>query len=143
MVCTRLPQPARPGARPARSGTVTAATSAVTRAGPPAAQRRHRDGHAGVNQRLLADLVLLLEACGLAVQLVNAGPGQEPARPAEDGQAGRDVAGPADRDGAAARLVRAAGGDPGAAGLHPGPHPAGPGADPAAGSGWKSCWKAR
>jgi len=38
------------------------------------------------------------------------------------------VAGPADRDGAAPALVRAAGRDPGAAGLHPGPRPAGPGA---------------
>src|SRR5689334_2576286 len=50
--------------------------------------------------------------------------------PARNRQSGRDVAGPIDRAGPAARLVRAAEGDPGPARLHPGPDPAGPGADP-------------
>ena len=100
------------------------------RAGPPAEAGRHRDRHARVDQRLLAYLVLRpggVRAGGAAGQR---GPGQEPARPAQNGQTGRDVAGPADRDGPAARLVRAAEGDPGPARLHPGPDPAGPGADP-------------
>src|SRR5262249_19535195 len=46
-------------------------------------------------------------------------PGQEPAGPAEDRQGGRAVDRAADRDGDAAVLVRAAAGDPGAAGVHP------------------------
>jgi hypothetical protein len=100
------------------------------RAGPPAAPGRNRDRHARVRQRLPADLVLRPgggRAGGAAGQRVS---GQEPARPAHDRQAGRDVAGPADRDGAAACLVRAARGVPGPARLHPGPDPAHPRAGP-------------
>jgi len=99
-------------------------------AGPPAAQGRHRAGDAGKYLRLLAYLVLRaggVRAGGAAGQR---GPGQEPARPAQNGQAGRAVAGPADRAGAAAGQLRAAQGDPGPARLHPGPDPADPGADP-------------
>jgi hypothetical protein len=99
-------------------------------AGPPAAARWHRDRHARKHERLLAYLVLRpgdVRAGGAAGQR---GPGQEPARPAGNGQTGRAVAGPADRDGAAAGQLRAAEADPGPARLHPGADPAGPGADP-------------
>src|SRR6266699_5040147 len=103
VVCLRTPDPARPGAAPV-----------------PGA-----DGHAGEHLGLLADLVLRAgdrRAGGAAGQPVA---GEEPQGAAEDGQAGRDVAGPADPAGAAAAVVRAAGRDPAGAGLHPGP--AGPG----------------
>ena len=122
------PVPAR---RPAQHGVDgQGADGRDPRAGPPAEEGRDRDRDAGKYLGLLADLVLRaggVRAGGAAGQR---GPGQEPARPAENGQAGRAVAGPADRDGAAAGLVRAAEGDPGPAGLHPGPHPPGPRAHP-------------
>src|SRR5215470_5148332 len=99
-------------------------------AGRAAAQGRHRDRHARVDERLLAYLVLRpggVRAGGAAGAGV---PGQEPARAAQDRQAGCDVAGPADRDGPAAARLRAAEGDPGPARLHPGPDQAGPRAHP-------------
>ena len=71
----------------------------------------------------------VLEAAGLAVQLVNSGQARK--------LAGRPKTGKLDAQWLArltergcCGLVRAAGGDPGAAGLHPGPDPADPGADP-------------
>jgi hypothetical protein len=83
----------------------------------------------------------VLEEAGLAVQLVNSSQARNlPGRPKtdkEDARRGRA----ADRDGAAAALVRAAAGDPGAAGRYPahlgpdrGPHPV-----LAAAGG--SCWR--
>ena len=113
------------------------------RAGPPAEERRDRDGDARVHQRLLADMVLRaggVRAGGTASQRV---PGQEPARAAQNGQTGRAVAGPADRDGLAARVLRAAQGNPGPAGLHPRPRPADPRAHPVLAAAGESCWKAR
>ncbi len=130
VVCTRTPHPSRPGARRSTVWTVKARMGAIRELGRQLKTGRHRDRDAGEHLGLLADLVLRaggVRAGGAAGQR---GPGQEPARPAQNGQTGRAVAGPADRDGAAAGLVRAAEGDPGPAGLHPGPHPAGPGADP-------------
>ena len=60
----------------------------------------------------------VLEEAGLVVQLVNSSQARNlPGRPKTDKQDAVDRA--ADRDGAAAALVRAAAGDPGAAGLHP------------------------
>ena len=60
-----------------------------------------------------------LEEAGLAVQLVSSSQARNLAGPAEDRQGGRAVDRAADRDGDAAVLVRAAAGDPGAAGVHP------------------------
>jgi hypothetical protein len=62
---------------------------------------------------------VVLQKAGLAVQLVNSFPGPQPAGTAEDRQGGCAVDRAADRDGGAAVLVRAAAGDPGAAGLYP------------------------
>src|SRR6516225_1469279 len=129
VVCTRLPHPSRPGARQSTVWTVRARMGAVGKL----ARQLKNSGIELVTLESTSDYwriwFFVLEGCGLAVQLVNAA-GQEPARPAQNGQTGRDVAGPADRDGAATALVRAAGRDPGPAGLHPGPHPAGPRAHP-------------
>ena len=61
---------------------------------------------------------VVLEEAGLAVQLVNSSQARN-LWPAEDRQGGRAVDRAADRDGDAAVLVRAAAGDPGAAGVHP------------------------
>ena len=73
----------------------------------------------------------LLEAAGLDVQLVNARESRTcPGRPKTD-KLDSGLAGEADRAGHAAALVRPAGGDPAAAGLHPAAHRPDPGADPA------------
>ena len=130
MVCARTPHPSRPGGRQSAVWTVKARRNAIAKLGRQLSQ----DGIEMVTLESTSDYwriwLYVLEAAGLAVQLVNAAQARNlPGRP-KTRQAGCDVAGPADRDGAAAPLVRAAGRDPGAAGLHPGPHPAGPGADP-------------
>ena len=129
MVCTRRPHPSRPGARQATVWTVKARMGAIRALGGQLAS----DGIEVVtleSTRLLADLVLRaggVRAGGAAGQRV---PGEAPARPSQNRQTGCDVAGPADRDGAAAGILRAAQGDPGAARLHPDADPADPGADP-------------
>ena len=56
MVCTRTPHPARPGARRATVWTVKARMNAIRALGRQLQQGRHRDRHARVDQRLLADL---------------------------------------------------------------------------------------
>ena len=129
MVCTRLPHPSRPGARQSTVWTVKARMGAVRALG----RQLRRDGIEIVTLESTGDYwriwFFVLEACGLAVQLVSAAQARNlPGRPKTD--PGRDVAGPADRDGPAAGVLRAAQGDPGPAGLHPGPDPADPGADP-------------
>jgi transposase len=63
----------------------------------------------------------LLEAQGFEVWLVNATDARAPARPAQDRPAGRGLAGQGGRAAAAAAQLRAATGDPAAAG--PGPRP--------------------
>jgi len=136
MVCTRMPHPYRPGARQSTVWTVRARMGAVRALGRQLA----RDGIEVVTLESTSDYwriwFFVLEACGLAVQLVNASQAKSlPGRPKTDLD-GCDVAGPADRDGAAAGVLRAAQGDPGPARLHPDADPAGPGADsllPAAG----------
>ena len=143
MVCTRTPHPSRPGARRSTVWTVKARMGAVRQLGRQLKTGRHRDRDAGKHLGLLADMVLRaggVRAGGAAGQR---GPGQEPARPAQNGQTGRAVAGPADRAGAAAGLVRAAGRDPGRCGTTPGPAPGWSRSAPGAASGWKSCWRAR
>ena len=83
MVCTRRPHPSRPGARQSTVWTVRARMGAIRALGRQLAQ----DGIEVVTldyQRLLADLVLRaggVRAGGAAGQR---GPGQEPARPAQD-----------------------------------------------------------
>src|SRR5690348_10942707 len=78
------------------------------------------EGSAG-KRRSLSDYYLL-EAAGLAVQLVNSAQCRQLAGRGEDGPAGRAADRPAGRDGPAAPVVRAAAGDPRVAG--PDPHPA-------------------
>src|ERR1700726_1311812 len=121
MVCIRTPHPSRPGARRAAVQTVKARMNTIRVLG----RQLKNDGIEIVTLESTSDYwriwFFVLEAAGLVVQLVS---------PAEDRQAGRAGAGPADRVGDAAGLVRAAQGDPGPAGLHPGPGPAGPRADP-------------
>ncbi len=125
MVCTRLPHPSR---RPAKHGLDGQGPDGRDpHAGPPAQPRRHRGRNTGVHRGLLADLVLRAGGVRAGGPAGKRGPGQEPARPR---QTGRDVAGPADRDGTAAGVLRAAQGDPGPARLHPDTGPADPGADP-------------
>ena len=72
----------------------------------------------------------VLEACGLAVQLVNAAQAKNlPGRPKTDKLDAQWLARLTEM-GLLRAVVRAAEGDPGPAGLHPGADPAGPGADP-------------
>ena len=142
MVCTRTPNPSRPGARRSTVWEVPATMNAVL----ALAARLAEDGIEMVTLESTADYwriwFFVLEAGGLAVQLVTASQAKNlPGRP--NRQTGRDVAGPTDRAGDAARLVRAAEGDPGPARLHPGPDPTWSRSGPGAGSGWKSCWRAR
>jgi transposase len=72
MVCTRLPHPSRPGARRSTVWTVKARTGAVRALGRQLA----RDGIEVVTLESTSDYwriwFFVLEACGLAVQLVNA-----------------------------------------------------------------------
>src|SRR5215472_6178773 len=115
MVCTRTPHPSRPGARRASVWTVKARMGAIRVLG----RQLRKDGIEIVTLESTSDYWRIwffvfrgVRAGGAAGQR---GPGQEPARPAQDRQAGCDVAGPADRDGAAARQLRAAEGGPGPA----------------------------
>ena len=130
MVCTRMPHPSRPGARRSTVWTVKARMGAVRALGRQLKQDGIEIVTLEVDQRLLADLVLRaggVRAGGAAGQR---GPGQEPARPAQNGQAGREWLARLTEMGLLRAVLRAAHGDPGPAGLHPGADPAGPGADP-------------
>jgi hypothetical protein len=143
MVCARTPHPARPGARRSTVWTVKARTGAIGKLG----RQLKADGIEMVTLESTIDYwriwFFVLEAAGLAVQLVNAAQAKNlPGRP-QSGQAGRAVAGPADRAGAATGVLRAAQDDPGPARLHPGADPAWSRSGPGAGSGRKSCWRPR
>src|SRR5262249_7460866 len=130
MACTRMPNPSRPGTRHSTVWEVPAAMNAVLAlAGRLAAD--------GIGMGTLGSTADYWRIWVLRAGKRRAGgaaghrqPGQEPARAAQNRPAGCDVAGPADRDGDAASLVRAAGAGPGAAGLRPGAHPPGPGPGP-------------
>ena len=141
VVCTRTPHPSRPGARRSAIWTVKARMNTIRALG----RQLKKDGIEMVTLESTSDYwriwFFVLEACGLAVQLVNASQAKNLPGPARNGQAGRAVAGPADRDGPAARVLRAAQGDPGPAGLHPGPRPAGPRADPVLAAAGKAAGK--
>ena len=85
MVCTRLPHPSRPGARQSTVWTVRARTGAIRVLGRQLA----RDGIEIVTLESTSDYwriwFFVLEACGLAVQLVNASQAKSlPGRPKTD-----------------------------------------------------------
>src|SRR5579863_4420203 len=85
MVCTRLPHPSRPGARQSTVWTVRARMAAIRTLGRQLA----RDGIEVVTLESTSDYwriwFFVLEACGLAVQLVNASQAKNlPGRPKTD-----------------------------------------------------------
>ena len=85
MVCTRLPHPSRPGARQSTVWTVRARMDAIRVLGRQLA----RDGIEVVTLESTSDYwriwFFVLEACGLAVQLVNAAQAKNlPGRPKTD-----------------------------------------------------------
>jgi transposase len=85
MVCTRTPHPSRPGARRATVWTVKARMGAVRALG----RQLHKDGIEIVTLESTSDYwriwFFVLEACGLAVQLVHAAQAKNlPGRPKTD-----------------------------------------------------------
>jgi transposase len=85
MVCTRMPHPSRPGARRSTVWTVKARMGAIGTLGRQLA----RDGVEVVTLESTSDYwriwLFVLEACGLAVQLVNAAQAKNlPGRPKTD-----------------------------------------------------------
>ena len=85
MVCTRAPHPARPGARRATVWTVKARTGAIRELG----RQLVRDGIEVVTLESTSGYwriwFFVLEACGLAVQLVSASQAKNlPGRPKTD-----------------------------------------------------------
>jgi transposase len=85
MVCTRIPHPARPGARRATVWTVKARMNAVRALG----RQLRKDGIEIVTLESTSDYwriwFFVLEACGLAVQLVHAAQAKNlPGRPKTD-----------------------------------------------------------
>jgi transposase len=85
MVCTRAPHPSRPGARRSTVWTVKARMSAVRALG----RQLHKDGIEIITLESTSDYwriwFFILEACGLAVQLVNAAQAKNlPGRPKTD-----------------------------------------------------------
>jgi transposase len=85
MVCTRTPHPSRPGARRSTVWTVRARMGAVRALG----RQLHKDGIEIVTLESTSDYwriwFFVLEACGLAVQLVNASQAKNlPGRPKTD-----------------------------------------------------------
>jgi transposase len=85
MVCTRTPHPSRPGARRATVQSVRARTGAVRALG----RRLRKDGIEVVTLESTSDYwriwFFVLEACGLAVQLVHAAQAKNlPGRPKTD-----------------------------------------------------------
>ena len=87
MVCTRIPHPSRPGARRSTVWTVKARMGAVRQLG----RQLKNDGIEVVTLESTSDYwriwFFVLEACGLAVQLVNAAQARNlPGRPKTDAQ---------------------------------------------------------
>jgi transposase len=85
MVCTRLPHPSRPGSRQSRIWTVKARMGAIRGLG----RQLQRDGIEVVTLESTSDYwriwFFVLEACGLAVQLVSAAQAKNlPGRPKTD-----------------------------------------------------------
>jgi hypothetical protein len=130
MVCTRTPHPSRPGARRSTVWTVKARMGAIGRLG----RQLKRDGIEIVTLESTSDYwriwFFVLEACGLAVQLVNAAQAKNlPGRPKTDKLDAQWLARLTEMG-----LLRASFVPPKAIrdlrDLHPGAHPPGPGADP-------------
>jgi transposase len=141
MVCTRTPHPSRPGARRSTVWTVKARTGAVRQLG----RQLKNDGIGVVTLESTSDYwriwFFVLEACGLAVQLVNAAQARNlPGRPKTDKL---DAQWLARLTGTG--LLRASFVPPkairGPAGLHPDAHPPGPGADPLLAAAGKAAGK--
>jgi transposase len=85
MVCTRTPHPSRPGARRSTVWTVKARMNAIRALG----RQLHKDGIEVVTLESTSDYwriwFFVLEACGLAVQLVSAAQAKNlPGRPKTD-----------------------------------------------------------
>ena len=130
MVCTRTPHPSRPGARRSTVWTVKARMDAIRALGRQLKQDGIEIVTLGVTSDYWRIWFFVLEACGLAVQLVNAAQARNlPGRPKTDKLDAQWLARLTEM-GLLRASLRAAEGDPGPAGLHPGAHPAGPGADP-------------
>ena len=112
-VCVRLP--GKSGRRFSRVWDLLARSGAITELAEHLVELGIEKGDRGVHLRLLANLVLPARRPGLGCA-VGQRPGcQERAWSAQNRQARRSLAGQADRKGAAAALIRAAGTDPGAA----------------------------
>ena len=129
MVCTRTPHPARPGARRATVWTVKARMGAVRALG----RQLKTGGIEIVTLESTSDYwriwFFVLEACGLAVQLVNAAQAKSlPGRPKTDKLDAMWLARLTELGLLRASFVPPR--RPGPARLHPGPDPAGPRADP-------------
>ena len=129
MVCTRLPHPSRPGSRQSTVWTVRARMGAIGVLGRQLA----RDGIEVVTLESTSDYWRIwfyrAGGCGLAVQLVNAAQARNlPGRPKTDKLDAMWLARLTEMGLLRPSFVPP--GDPGPAGLHPGPHPADPGADP-------------
>ena len=132
MVCTRVPHPSRPGRR--RDQGVGGGGHHERDHGAGRRSWRAR-GSRGSPSESTSDYwriwFYLLEAAGPGRAAGQRPRRQERPGPAEDRQAGRGLAGQADRAGHAAALVRAARRDPAAARLHPAAGRPDPGAHPA------------
>jgi transposase len=142
MVCTRTPHPSRPGARQATVWTVRARMNAIGVLG----RKLRRDGVEIVTLEPASDYwriwFFVLEACGLAVQLVSAAEAKNlPGRPKTDRLDAMWLARLTEMG-----LLRASLVPPRAVRDlrdYPGPGPGWSTSAPVAGSGWKSCWRAR
>ena len=121
VVCMRTPDPARPGRFVNRIWEdVPAMRARIAELGRELLKSKVQMVTLESTSDYWRMWFYVLEGIGLAVQLVSPSQAKNlKGRPKTD--AGRDVAGPADPAGHAAAQLRAAGRDPGAAGLHPGP----------------------
>ena len=141
MVCTRTPHPSRPGARRSTIWTAQARKNAIAVLG----RKLARDGIEIVTLESTSDYwriwFFVLEACGLAVQLVSASQARNlPGRPKTDKLDAQWLA----RLTEMACCVPASSrpGRSGTCGTTPGPGPGWSRSGPGAGSGWKSSSKA-
>ncbi len=130
MVCTRVPHPDRPGRQRTLVWEVPATTSAVLELGGRLAAERIQKITLEATSDYWRIWFYLLEAAGLDVQLVKANDvKQAPGRP-KTGKLDAVWLAKLTERGMLRPLVRAAGRDPGAAGLHPAADRPDPRADP-------------
>jgi hypothetical protein len=119
MACTRVPHPAKPGRRATTVWQVPATTNATVELAEQLACQGVQRVVAWVHLRLLAGLVVPAGSPRPGGVLAGARDARAPAGPSQDRQAGRGVAGQAERAGHAAAVVRAPGPGPPVAGRHP------------------------